>query len=133
MMEKDLIGLLLANAPIVAIVGDRVTPLARTQGAALPAIVVQRIGNGPEYADDGEVGIESARVQIDCWAETYGAAKDLSGAVRDALSALADVIQGSTTFLYIVLEEERDLREPGGNAPEYLFRVSMDFLVWSNS
>ena len=132
MMEADLIGKLLASAPVSAIVSDRVTPVARTQGAALPAATVQRIAGGPEMADDGSAGIAGVRVQVDCWAATYGQAKDLAGAVTTELNATADEIQGSTNFIYIILEDVRDLREPGYNNPEYLFRVSLDFLVWSN-
>lgn len=132
MMEADLIGMLAASPAVLAIVSDRVTPLARTQGAALPAVVVQRIGGGPEMADDGSAGIQGARVQVDCWASTYGEAKDLAGVVIAQLNATMDQIHGSTTFIYIVLEEVRDLREAGYNAPEYLFRTSLDFLVWTN-
>lgn len=130
-MEADLIALLLARPAVTGAAGDRITPLARKQGAALPAIVMQRIGGGPEYADDGEAGIQGARMQIDCWGETYASAKDLSGLVISELSALADVIEGATTFLYIVLEEVRDLRESGVNQAEYLYRTSLDFLVWT--
>lgn len=132
MMEADLIGKIAASVSISAIVADRVTPLARTQGAELPAVVVQRIGGGPEMADDGSAGIQGARVQVDCWGRTYAEAKDLSGVVIAELNATMDEIHGSTTFIYIILEEARDLREPGYNNPEYFFRTSLDFMVWTN-
>lgn len=126
-MEKDLIALMLALLP-----GATVTPVARTQGSPLPAVVIQRVSGGPEYADDGEVGLLGARVQVDCWGETYAAAKDQAIAVRGALSALRDRVQGATTFIYVTLEDERDTREPGYNNAEYLFRTSLDFDVWSS-
>ena len=132
-MEKDLLALLLASASVGAIVGTRITPIAREQGGILPAVTLQRISGGPEYADDGEVGIQGARVQFDCWGDTYASVKDLAIAVTNELSAVQDVTQGATTFIYILLEEERDAgREAGSNADEYLYRVSLDFMVWSN-
>lgn len=131
-MEKDLIDLLLANAPLVSLVGDRVTPVARTQGDPLPAVVTMRISGAPEYADDGEVGIQNARMQIDCWGESYESAKDLAAAVTTALSAVRDIVQGATTFIYIILDDVRDSRESGFNNAEYLFRTSLDFIVWTN-
>lgn len=131
-MEKDLIALLLASTSVTAIAGNRVTPVARTQGDPLPAVVIQRISGAPEYADDGEVGLQNARMQIDCWALDYAGAKDLAAAVTQELSAKRDVTQGATTFIYILLDDVRDNREPGYGNPEYLFRTSLDFIVWTN-
>lgn len=127
-LEAAFIGLLLADASITAVVGQRVHPVFRTQGEALPAIVCTRISGQPGYADDGEIGLETARMQVDCWGETYGAAKGLADIVRARLSAFEGVFSG-VNFSYIMLDEVRDLREIGSNQPEYLFRVAMDFIV----
>lgn len=127
-MEADLIGMLLADAPIAAVVSDRIRPTSRVQSEALPSLVVTRISGGPGYADDGEIGLEAARVQIDAWAETYTTAKDLARLVRNKLSAFSGVF-GVTNFTYIMLDEERDLREPGANAAEYPFRTIVEFIV----
>lgn len=131
-MEADLIAYILGDVTVGGLVGQRVRPGLRVQGEATPSITVTRISGGPEYADDGEVGLLNARVQVDCWATTYTGAKQLSGAVTDRLSAVQDVTQGATTFIYITLSDERDLSEVGANRAEYLHRVSLDFSVWSN-
>jgi len=70
-MEEALIALLLADPTIAALVGNSVFPVARPEGSTLPAIVLHRIGGAPLNADDGEVGLENARMQIDCWTRTY--------------------------------------------------------------
>lgn len=130
-LEGALIQYLLAGAGVTAIVGDRVTPISRTQGDPLPAVTVTRVSGAPLYADDGEVGLTNARVQVDSWAETATAARDLSDAVRTRLSAVQDVLQSGVTFIYIMLDNEQDFREGGSQEPDYLFRVSQDFIVWT--
>lgn len=129
-MEGALIDLIKTDPTIAAVVGDRVFPLRRAQGSAYPAIVVTRISGQPLYADDGEVGLQDARVQIDSVAQSYTAAKDLAQMVRRLLSAFSGVHQG-ITFSYIMLDEERDLAESGANAAEYPTRVALDCIVWT--
>lgn len=129
-MEEAIVAYLLADSTLSALVSTRVFPLSRLQGSALPAVTYQRISGAPLYADDGEAGLTEARLQVDTWAETYSAAKTAARAVIDRLSAVRDVTQSGVTFRYIMLDDERDFREEGANAAQYLYRVSMDFLVW---
>jgi hypothetical protein len=128
-MEADFIDLLLTNGGVAAIVGDRVWPVSRPQGSPLPDIIVTRITGGPEYADDGEVGLERTRIQVDMYAVNYTQVYALQAAVRATLSAFSGV-HGSTDLSYITLEDQRSERGPGDNAAEYLFRISCDYIVW---
>lgn len=129
-MEGALIDLLLNDGPIAAVVSNRVFPGRRPQGALYPSIVMTRISGAPQYADDGEIGLQNARVQIDSQALDYTTAKDLAQLVRARLSAHSGVHAG-VDFSYIMLDEERDLPETGANVPEYPVRVAMDFIVWT--
>jgi hypothetical protein len=129
MMEEAIIAKLLATSAVASLADARVYPGSRPQGSALPAVVFNRIDGAPLYADDGEAGIAQARVQIDCWAESYSDAKGLARAVNAGHSAFAGEA-GGTQFLSIFTDAERDLREAGSNAAEYPFRTSIDFIVW---
>jgi hypothetical protein len=129
-MEEGLIQRLLSDGGLAALVGSRVHAGSRPQGSALPAVVLHRIGGGPLYADDGEAGLDEARVQIDCWGASYGDAKMVARAVTARLSAFTGAA-GGVMFRYVMLDAERDLREGGANAAEYLFRTSLDFIVWT--
>jgi Protein of unknown function (DUF3168) len=129
-MEEAIITRLLGDSGVAALAETRVFPGSRPQGSALPALVMNRISGGPEYADDGEVGLEQGRIQIDCWAATYTEAKLLARAVTASLSAFEGTV-GDTTFQLIELDIERDLREGGGNSADYPFRTALDFLVWA--
>ena len=127
-MEEAIIMRLLADSGVADIAATRVFPGSRPQGSALPALVLNRISGGPLYADDGEVGLEQGRIQIDCWAATYTEAKLLARAVTASLSAFEGTV-GATTFQFIELDIERDVREGGGNSADYPFRTALDFLV----
>ena len=129
-MEEAFIAYLLASGSVSALVAARVLPHSRLQGSALPAVTVQRISGGLLYADDGEIGLENPRMQVDCWATTYTAAKTLARAVTSALSAYSGTT-GGVEFSFVMLDNEQDLREPGANVAEYLYRVSLDFIVWN--
>jgi hypothetical protein len=129
-MEGALIDLIKSDGPIAAVVSGRVYPLKRPQGSAYPVIISTRISGQPLYADDGEVGLQNARMQIDSIAENYTDAKDLAQLVRALLTAFSGVHAG-IDFSYIMLDEERDLQEGGSDAAEYPVRIATDFIVWT--
>jgi hypothetical protein len=132
-MEAALIARLLGTAGVAALIGGtRVYPGSRPQGDQLPAIVLNWISGAPVYTDDGEAGLASVRVQIDCWGETYSSAKDVAQAVRASLSAFQGTISG-VTFQNILIEDERDDREDGLNDAQYLYRTNIDFIIWYES
>lgn len=129
-MEADFINLIESAPGVVALVSDRVYPVSAPQGASFPRITVARVSGAPLYDDQGEVGLEDGRMQVDCWAISYTEAKRLAAAVKGFLSAFSGLF-GTTTFSYIMLDTERDLREGGGNSAEYPFHVALDFIVWT--
>src|SRR5690625_1103944 len=135
-MEEAVIRHLLADAALAAIAGDRVFPGRLPQGIALPGVVLQTINSMPHYADEGEIRYVESRVQLDCWASTYGASKQLARAVKSSLSPV-DLAPGAPVFTapgiefqFIELNGERDLPDSGSNNAEYFFRVSLDFTFW---
>jgi hypothetical protein len=68
-------------------VGTEVYPSRLAQGATLPALVYQLIpADGPIYTHEGDTGTDVARVQFDCWADTYEAAVALHEELRAAVS-----------------------------------------------
>ena len=86
-------ALLLADPAVSAAVGgSRIYPLIRPQGSALPAITYQRVSRirvdpfsraDPLVAD---ARVQNARLQIDCWAATYGDVKELAADVLNVLA-----------------------------------------------
>lgn len=128
-MEEGIIARLLATSGVTALVSARVYPGRRPQASPLPAIDVSSIGGAPIYTDDGESGLASARIEVNCWGETYTSAKTVARAVKASLSAFVGTA-GGITFQNVLLDAERDFNESGGNASEYLFRTNLDVIVW---
>ena len=123
-MEEEIRALLLADSGVSSHAGDRINFGSHPQGANLPAIVLNTISDTEEYTLQGPDGVAEARIQTDCYAETYGAAKRLSRAV---LSLLSGYQGGSLQGVFRA--GARDGREGGSNEAERPYRVSLDFMV----
>lgn len=120
MIGADIFSLLRANSAVVALVGDRIYPLVRPQGSALPAIVFTVVDDLPVNSLGGATsGLVDALVQFDCYAKTYVSAHAVAKAVSDMLSKrVADPAA--------VRQAKRD----GYEDETELYRVSMDFSMW---
>lgn len=124
MMEEQLRAILLGMAPVTAIAGSRVNWGAHPQGLPRPALVLRVISDVEGHTTQGRNGVSSARVQIDCDAASYGAAKNLARAVRDGL----DGYRGGR-LQAVLFAGARDGREGGTDEADRPFRVSLDFFV----
>jgi hypothetical protein len=121
-MEEALRAMLGAVPAISARVAARINWGLAPQGQALPCLTLTVVTDGPvDHSLDGP-GLSRARVQVDCWAATYGEAKVLSRAVRTALDAWqGGVITGA------FLAGARDLPDDDSVTPNH--RVTMDFII----
>jgi hypothetical protein len=124
-MEANLIAKLLATAGVTALVSTRINWSRRPQGSALPAIVLHRIDGAPDYHHAGASGLVQSRVQVDCWAASYGAAKAIARAVETAVTAQT-FTQGATRFDVILIADERDSTF---DETTPLFRTSLDLMI----
>ena len=124
-MEAALIAKLLATAGVTNLVSTRINWSRRPQGAALPAIVLQRISGTPDVHHAGASGLVVSRVQVDCWAASYGSAKAVARAVETAVTAQT-FTQGATRFDVILIDSERD---DSTDETTPLFRTSLDLMV----
>src|SRR6056297_2968858 len=102
-MEAAIIQLLLDAAGVTGLVGTRVYPTARPQGSAFPAVVVTRIGGAPEYASDGETGLQSGRVQIEVFGATYTSTLAVRNAMKTDLSGIRGVTSSGVDFQFVTI------------------------------
>jgi len=126
-MEEQFRAALLASSGVTAICGTRIDFGANAQGAAYPRVVLWTIGDNEAHNLQAPDGHSVGRVQVDCYAVTYGQAKQLSRAVR----AVLDGYSGGG-FQGVFLAGSRDTREGGTNEAERPFRVSLDFITHFN-
>lgn len=129
MIEDVLKAALLADAAVAALVGTRVWPARLPQTATLPAVVFQRVATVPSSpALSNPVGPTRARVQMSCWATTFGGARELGDAVMHALNGWSGTTGGEQAHL-VRLVNWLDDYDPG--PPEPRHRVIADFYVFS--
>lgn len=123
-MEEELRALILANTDVQAIASDRVYFGTRPQGDPLPAVVLNTIADAEGYHMQGRNCLSEGRVQVDCYAVTYGEAKLLSRAVRALLSGYRE-----GPFRGIFHIGTRDGREDRADdeVTERPFRIGQDF------
>ena len=105
---------LLARSPSLGI-GTRIYPHTMPQDVSLPGIVLQVIGNVPEYDLAGSANLDQVLVQVECYATTYGAVKSLAANVRTTLDAAGMILSS----------EARDF-----DASLELYFVTQDWFVW---
>jgi hypothetical protein len=125
MIEADLRTYLLAQPAVTALIGARLFPLRLPQGAAFPALTYQRVAGGEDVTHQGRSGLGRARMQLDCWAATYGQAIALADAVKDALVGYRGAM-GATPFAAGRLANEIDLDEPDLN----VYRRMVEVPLW---
>ena len=123
-MEEQLRALLLNDSGVSSHVAGRVNFGAHPQGQPFPAVVLATVSDNEGYTLQGPNGVTEARVQVDCYADSYGAAKLLSRAVRSLLSGYQHA-----AFQGVFFAGSRDSREGGSNDAERPYRTSMDFMV----
>lgn len=116
-LEPKIFTALTGDTGVSAIVGSRVYPVVIPQKAALPCVTYLRVSGPQEMSLSGHSGLESVRVQVDAWAESYETAKSLASAIQSALL-------GASTFA-VTSASDRDLFEDETG----VFRVSTDFHV----
>jgi hypothetical protein len=127
-MEEALIAVLLADAPLVALVEDRINWDVIPQGNVKPTVVMHLVTGTPDYHMTGPSGLVPSRVQVDCRGVTKAAALAVARAVESRLSGFSGT-QGNIVFQGIFKEDARSGFE--GEGADKVFRESADYRIWS--
>ena len=118
--ETSLRAVLLANAPVAALIGTRVYPMNLPQAPTLPAIAYQRISAVPDHLLEAESWRVPCRVSLGLWASTYDGARALAAAVATALREYSGPGLRLVRLLNMTDDYEPETK---------LFRVIADFRV----
>jgi hypothetical protein len=95
----------------------KVYPLVAPEKVTAPYIVYSRISSTPENTLDGGSTIDLVRIQVDTYANTYSACKNLAESVRVAMES--GVVKST-------MQTDQDLFEPDLK----VYRISQDYYVW---
>lgn len=131
-MQGALRARLLAAAPVIALVGNRVDWMTRPQSAGLPAITLQTISDDRPKHLKGYQGFRETRVQCDCWASTYAQSRALA---EEVIGVVSPPHAGNgIRFDHAIADGPRDLGEMVGGAANtgttFVHRASVDFIIW---
>ena len=94
------------------------------QKKAYPYVTLNRISGIRDYTTQGPSGYVQSRVQVDCYADGYLAAKNLARDIRDAVSGYRGGI-----FKGIFIDSERDLPATDAGEVTHLYRTSVDLSI----
>lgn len=125
-MEEALLAHLVANGGVRALVGNRIEWAVRKDA---PSVALHLISAPPDTTLAGQTGLVQARVQIDCWADTFLKAKQIGAAVIAALPERRLAI-GDVRFLACtVIDIDRGRF---GETPNQLHRTRIDVRIATN-
>jgi hypothetical protein len=128
-IETAIRSALINDTDVSALIGTRVFPMLLAQGYALPAISYQRIsGPRPRHTTDA-TGRVNAIFQIDCWAETYSQARDLSAKVITCLDNHRGTLGTGTAAMDDVGTIENTMERDDYNTTVEIYRVILEFLI----
>lgn len=114
MTAQVLYDVLINDAPVVAIVSDRISPVIRAQDETLPCVTVTTVSVVPANIMDGVPTLDTCRVQVDAWASTYAGARSLATACRLAIETAGHTMEDEFSSF------ESDVNE---------YRVTQDYSV----
>ncbi len=103
---------------------DRIEWAARSDVS--PSVALHLISSSPDTTLAGQSGLVEARVQVDCWADTFLKAKQIGNAVIAALPARRHVASGVRFLACTVLDTDRGRF---GETPNQLHRTRIDVRV----
>lgn len=120
-MEEDFRTVLRDDAAIMAATSGQIEFGHLPQGSTGPAIRLTTVSRPEDYYLDGPAGTKRARVQVDCFGDTYAQAKLLCRQVRSRLSGYSDA-----RFQAMFLLSERDVSDSATDEVARWFGVQMD-------
>jgi hypothetical protein len=75
-IEEELVGMMLGDAGVAGLVGDRVYPLVIPQDAPLPVITYQEIDTVALARSGGDDGRRESQFGVSVWGESYLVVKE---------------------------------------------------------
>ena len=119
--EADLKAHLQASAALVALVADRITPVIREEGAAVPAVSYQIVASDPmANLDSMDTALRNIRLQLDCWSRAHSDVVAMADAIRTRMDTAAATF-ASVALPTLVDDYESDTR---------LYRRMLELSCW---
>lgn len=114
MLTNGIVALILANANITAICGDRVQPIPAPDDLSdYPAVTYQVVSDVSQYTLAGPDGCTQSRVTFNCIAPRYLDAHTLALAIKSTLTGYTGTLPDGTQVFETEVLNVRDLFDDG--------------------
>ena len=124
MIESGLVSLLKSDPEISALVGSRVYPVIVPATATYPCLSYHTVSKPPEVTLDKSAQ-ETARIQIDCWGNSYSSVKALQQKLHTLLDGFLGTCPDGTDISLCTRDIEGDYWESDAK----VFRCLSEYLV----
>jgi len=130
MIEEALVSMLKNDGVLDSLISGRVYAFVLWQGTDYPAITYQRISTARVLSHDQDAyGLTDTRFQINVYAESYEAVRDVVEALREAVQGYKGfftLVSGSGVRIDAILPAgERDVFEPEVG----LYHSMIDYII----
>jgi hypothetical protein len=123
-IEGAFVAIMLADPTLSPLVGDRIFPMMLPEDTQLPALTYHSVDSPKPHST---LDVETPRIQVSCWAQTYGGAtgvKVVAQAVKNALHGKSGTYD-SVRVIEIRYRNMVDDFETDTN----FFHIPVDFIV----
>jgi hypothetical protein len=121
MIEADVRTALIAAAAVTALVGTRIAAGVMPEGELRPYVTYQLISAQRPGSMSAHGTLRNARVQFNCWSQSYSEAKQIAQAVQDAIEA--------SPLFDVVFNGDLDLYDDATDC----YYVAVDYSVWQDT
>lgn len=130
--EQLLANALLADPAVAAVLGQRVYPVIAPASAALPFATWRRTGVLREQTLSGPMGKGTVSLTLECYAETYGEARDIADKCRLVLDGFGTTVANYVSVRNVSLDTESDgvVQLAGGDLPPILMVSQQYSILW---
>lgn len=104
--------------------GSRIFPLTLPQDGALPAVTYQQVSRVEDATMKVRGPFARARMQVDCWGDTYAEARALAAEVDSLLARFKGTV-GATEVLDVFPANEMEFFEPD----VFARRVMLEYMM----
>jgi hypothetical protein len=126
-IETAIYNTLMANAALVALVGDRIYPVIAPQDVAEPFVVYERLPTEMEYTQDGLADLQTARFRFTSSAMLYANCVSTDAAIRNALNVKGLLGESSVSACGTFFEQPDDAFSQEANLHSRTSDVDIQF------
>lgn len=115
------------DAPVGALIGNRIYPNVATRRSTFPFVVYQVTGDEPTDTKDGVSVLDENAILVMCFSKTYEEASNIADAVRTALDRVNGTYAGVVVqgIQYLSYDDDFDVKD----ADDGVFVKSLKFRI----